>query len=233
MKNTILASLCFALLACSSQKIESVEKPPATMAARSLSQAEAAERSQRIAEVSYRISVDLTKEAAFSGKTAVRFSLRGSPADLFLDFMEGEVSKLLINGEAADLKLFDGQIIRLPAARLRGDAINTVEVEYQHPYNHSGNGLHQFKDPVDGKIYLYTQFEPFSAHRFFPCFDQPDLKATYELSALAPKDWKVISSTRETSIKAESQAKRWVFPVSDRFSTYIFSLHAGPFAEWK
>ncbi|RZA07361.1 MAG: aminopeptidase N [Proteobacteria bacterium] len=233
MKKTILALFCFSLLACSGQKVEPPQKLARNLSARSLTREEALARSERISRVSYEIGVDLNREEAFSGKTVVRFTLRGSPQDLFLDFMEGKVAKLSINGQAADTALFDGQIIRLPAGSLRWDSANSVEVEYEHPYNHSGNGLHQFKDPVDGRIYLYTQFEPFSAHRFFPCFDQPDLKATYELNALAPKDWKVISSAREVSVKTEGKANRWVFPVSDRFSTYIFSLHAGPFAEWK
>ena len=46
----------------------------------------------------------------------------------------------------------------------------------------TGEGLHRFVDPVDGGVYLYTQFETADAKRMFACFDQPDLKATYRLT---------------------------------------------------
>ena len=49
-------------------------------------------------------------------------------------------------------------------------------------------------DPEDGEEYLYTNFEPYEAHRLFPCFDQPDIKATYELSVTAPAEWEIIAN---------------------------------------
>ena len=50
----------------------------------------------------------------------------------------------------------------------------------------TGEGLHRFVDPVDGEVYLYSQFETADAKRLFACFDQPDLKARYQLTVTAP-----------------------------------------------
>ena len=58
----------------------------------------------------------------------------------------------------------------------------------------TGEGLHRFVDPVDGAVYLYSQFETADAKRMFACFDQPDLKARYTLTVTAPADWKVVSN---------------------------------------
>ena len=58
----------------------------------------------------------------------------------------------------------------------------------------TGEGLHRFVDPVDGGVYLYSQFETADAKRMFACFDQPDLKARYRLTVTAPADWKVVSN---------------------------------------
>ena len=44
-------------------------------------------------------------------------------------------------------------------------------------YTNTGEGLHRFVDPVDGEVYLYSQFETADAKRMYACFDQPDLKA--------------------------------------------------------
>ena len=58
-------------------------------------------------------------------------------------------------------------------------------------YSRSGEGLHRFTDPADGGVYLYSDLETFDAHRIYACFDQPDLKATFEFSVIAPADWLV------------------------------------------
>ena len=61
-------------------------------------------------------------------------------------------------------------------------------------YMNTGEGLHRFIDPVDGAVYLYTQFETADAKRLFACFDQPDLKATFTFTVTAPADWQVVSN---------------------------------------
>lgn len=59
--------------------------------------------------------------------------------------------------------------------------------------------MHYFKDAEDGLEYLYANSEPDHAHVWFPCFDQPDLKAPYTLVVLAPKEWTVVATAPETS----------------------------------
>ena len=48
-------------------------------------------------------------------------------------------------------------------------------------YSRTGEGLHRFVDPADGRTYLYTQFEASDARRVFACFEQPDLKARFAI----------------------------------------------------
>src|SRR5689334_19173408 len=67
----------------------------------------------------------------------------------------------------------------------------------------------------------------------FPCFDQPDLKASFELTVEPPAAWQVISNTRERDVSNVDGRKSWQFPPSPVFSTYLFALHAGPYASWK
>ena len=55
------------------------------------------------------------------------------------------------------------------------------------PYSRTGEGLHRFVDPVDGRIYLYIQFEVPDARRVFGCFEQPDLKAVFTITVTAPE----------------------------------------------
>ena len=66
---------------------------------------------------------------------------------------------------------------------------NQIAILYRNNYNNDGSGCVSFID-VDGKQYLYTQFEPYYANRVFPLFDQPDLKAKMRLNAICPAEWK-------------------------------------------
>ena len=53
-------------------------------------------------------------------------------------------------------------------------------------YTNTGEGLHRFVDPVDGEVYLYTEFAVAEANRVFAVFDQPDLKASFRFTITAP-----------------------------------------------
>jgi aminopeptidase N len=103
-------------------------------------------------------------------------------------------------------------------------------------YMNTGEGLHRFVDPVDGGVYLYSQFETADAKRMFACFDQPDLKAHYQLTVDAPADWKVVSNAAVESTfgggDVPGGAVRHRFQTTEVMSTYLVALIAGPYAQW-
>jgi len=87
-----------------------------------------------------------------------------------------------------------------------------------------GTGLHRFQDPVDDRVYLHSQFATYDAHRAFPCFDQPDLKATYAFQVKAPSDWVVVSNT-----PGKRAGAVWTFPTTRTLSTYVGAIVAGQY----
>ena len=108
-----------------------------------------------------------------------------------------------------------------------------MDVEFAHDYSRTGQGLHRFTDPEDGRVYLHTHFEPYDANRLFPAFDQPDLKARFTLTVSAPAGWTIVSTSRESSIEKAGDRRVWHFPETRPISTYIFPLHAGEYRVWK
>ena len=119
-----------------------------------------------------------------------------------------------------------------PASPLPGLAEhNVLVVDADCRYSNTGEGLHRFVDPVDGEVYLYSQFETADAKRMFACFDQPDLKATFDVTVTAPAHWQVISNgaTGRTSTPS-GDAKQHTFATTPRMSTYLVALIAGPYA---
>ena len=101
---------------------------------------------------------------------------------------------------------------------------------------------------------MYTQFEAFHANKCFPCFDQPDIKATLKLRSFSPGDWKVVSNRFETDTTNSSDiynkflikigcpeniSERFTeddnmvfrqFETTDRISTYLYAFIVGPYA---
>ncbi len=103
-----------------------------------------------------------------------------------------------------------------------------VEMDYRNRYDVTGDGFHRFIDPEDETEYVYSNFQPFDAHRLFPCFDQPDIKATYPADRRCARGL----GRRERLDRPPSSAlpdgrRRHRFARTPRFSTYLLPLIAG------
>ncbi|HEX8788330.1 MAG TPA: aminopeptidase N, partial [Telluria sp.] len=196
-----------------------------------LSQADAAARAARVSNVAYVLDFTLTGKPTFSGTTRLSFDLNDASTPLTVDLDKATIKSLTVNGKTLSPQ-YNGWFITLPAASLVKGR-NTVVVAYERPHSTNGEGLHRMVDPVDGRVYTYSHFEPAAAHQMFAVFDQPDLKATYQLNVIAPADWTVISSTREANVAPCTEGRRWTFPTSKKLSPYNFSMHAGPYKMWE
>jgi aminopeptidase N len=207
------------------------QAPTARAANTYLTQAEAAARSARVSNVDYVLDFALTGKESFSGTSAISFDLADNAAPLTIDLDKATVSALVVNGKTVAPQYNQFFITLQPQDLVKGR--NTVSITYQRPHSTNGEGLHRMVDPVDGKVYTYSHFEPAAAHQMFALFDQPDLKATYQVNVTAPADWVVVSTTRESGVQPDPAGKRWTFPRSKKLSPYNFSLHAGPYKVWE
>ena len=163
--------------------------------------------------------LDLTTgDETFGSDTTVTFRCRRPGSESFIEFIGLAISKAELNGETLPAAAFDGG--RLQLANLAAD--NTLTVSATASYMRDGTGLHRFSDPVDGRVYLHSQFASYDAHRVFACFDQPDLKATYAFQIKAPADWVVVSNT-----PGKREGALWNFPTTKVMSTYLVAIVAG------
>ncbi|GAA4524281.1 aminopeptidase N [Brachybacterium paraconglomeratum] len=197
------------------------------MSSENLTRDEARSRASFLSTDTYEIRLDLTTdERTFLTETTIRFSSTTAQAT-FVDLIAESVEEIELNGEllADPAACFDGARVRLPVLR---EGENTVRILATGRYMNTGEGLHRFVDPVDEEVYLYSQFEVSDARRMFACFEQPDLKATYQLTVTAPSHWRVISvSPTPDSTPAGKDNATWVFEPTERISTYLFALIAG------
>ncbi len=144
---------------------------------------------------------DKYQDMEYEGKLTALFNYYpknniSSEENLFLEFT-GKVDNLRINGVKIDVINEKDDKIFLNFDKLKPNSENEIVIHFSQRYNHGGVGLHHYIDPVDNKEYLYTQFEPYDCHQMFPCFDQPDIKATLDLSVIAPNEWVVLANEFE------------------------------------
>jgi aminopeptidase N len=196
--------------------------------ASTLTRDEARERARLLDVHSYRVDLDLTGgETTFTSVTTVAFGCARPGASSYIDLTAPAVHEIVLNDAVVPLSAHDGDRITLTGLR----AENELRVVADCAYSRSGEGLHRFADPADGAVYLYSDLETFDAHRVYACFDQPDLKATFELAVTAPSGWQVVSNMAAGSDPepAGGGAARWHFLPSPVMSTYITAVAAGPY----
>ncbi|HEV3288158.1 MAG TPA: aminopeptidase N [Streptosporangiaceae bacterium] len=193
-----------------------------------LTRDEAQDRAQLLQVTSYRVELDVTGgEQAFPSVSTVHFRCARPGAASFIDLTAPAVTEIMLNGEPLPLAAFDGD--RIALADLAAE--NELRVAAECAYSRSGEGMHRFTDPADGGTYLYTDLETFDAHRVYACFDQPDLKASFELAVTTPEGWLAVSNMAPdvAGELAGDGVIRWHFPPSPVMSTYITAAAAGPY----
>ncbi|MGB7449509.1 MAG: aminopeptidase N [Ornithinimicrobium sp.] len=200
-----------------------------------LTREEARARSAVITVHSYAVELDLTcGPDTFSTTTTVSFDCAQEGGESFIDLIARSVESVELNGTTLDPE----QVWADARIRLSGLAgQNTLRVAATGEYMNTGEGLHRFTDPSDGEVYLYTQFEVPDSRRMYAVFEQPDLKATFALSVVAPAHWQVISNQPTPAAVAAPEAvnldgaevARWDFEPTPPLSSYVTALVAGPY----
>lgn len=204
------------------------------MPGKNLTRDEAATRAGILRVDAYDVSLDLTTGPEnFRTVTTVTFSCSEPGADSFIDLIADSVERVTLNGVDLDpAEVFADSRVALPGLA----AENELTVDATGRYTNTGEGLHRFVDPVDNEVYLYTQFEVPDSRRMYAVFEQPDLKASFRFTVTAPAHWKVISNSPTPAPTAAGVADgveraTWSFEPTQRISSYITALVAGPYDE--
>ncbi|QBJ94036.1 aminopeptidase N [Streptomyces seoulensis] len=169
----------------------------------------------------YTVGLDLTTgDETFGSRTAVRFTAR-TDGDTFVELKPAELRAVTLDGQPLDTDTLDGN--RLPLKNLTaGEHELTVDAVMR--YSRTGEGMHRFTDPTDGETYVYTQLFLDDVQRVFAAFDQPDLKAVFDLTVTAPEGWQVLAN----GVTEDLGGGRWRAATTRLISTYLVAVAAGP-----
>ncbi|PBC79826.1 aminopeptidase N [Streptomyces sp. TLI_235] len=202
------------------------------MPGKNLSREEAQRRAELIQVEGYRVQLDVSSAPdpavdLFRSTTTIAFRCSAPGADTFVDLLAPAVRSVVLNGRALDpAEVFDGVRVAVPGLAEQ----NELVVEADCAYSRTGEGLHRFVDPADGETYLYTHFEPADARRVFANFEQPDLKAPFSFTVVAPAAWDVYANAVHGEVAADGSGTRtWRFAPTKPISTYLTAVVAGPY----
>ena len=202
----------FVLMACSTPEDTSQNGVPLEMAKY---------RKSVLSNIRYQLEFRIpeNKDQRIQALEEITFDLSDASKDILLDFKaeEDKVNSLIINNKSQVIKVINEHVI-LPQEALQ-EGFNKVEINF-----FAGESSLNRKDD-----FLYTLFVPDRARTAFPVFDQPNLKAVFELTLDIPRAWKAISNAPMALERITGDRKNIVFSVSDKMSTYLFSFVAGEF----
>jgi aminopeptidase N len=195
---------------------QSASQPPG----HGISERFARERAAHIRDLAYDLTFLIPDELdqPVHGRTILRFSLAAA-RPLVLDFAQprDRVRSVRVGGVDVAFEVRDGHLT-IPASAVRAGA-NEVAVDFL-----AGN------EPLNrDRDFLYTLFVPARAHRAFPCFDQPDLKARYTLTLEVPAGWQAVSNAAAVATEAGAARTRMRFGETAPIPTYLFAFAAGRF----
>lgn len=167
-------------------------------------------------------SIPVRLDAKIPATLEMEFLLQNKE-DVVLDFkphytlVDSSLRGAKVNGESCRL-LISGEHLVIPSRYVKAGK-NRLYLEFDA----GEQSLNRRKE------LLYTLLVPDRARTLFPCFDQPDIKAIYNLSLEIPLLWEAVANGKATTLTSTQYSKRIAFSPTEPISTYLFSFVAGEF----
>src|SRR5216683_5367537 len=189
----------------------------------------------------HRYEIRLTPDLqafTFQGELTVAITVNQATDEIVLNALELEIDKT--TAERAGKSI--GGIATLEPAKERahlkfaetlaaGDW--TLKIAFRGILNDKLHGFYrsQYQD-ASGKTHVAatTQFESTDARRAFPCWDEPEIKASYKVILIVDKELAAISNGGQESEKKLADGKKEVvFKETIPMSTYLVAFIVGEF----
>ncbi|MCF2447573.1 M1 family aminopeptidase [Dyadobacter sp. CY345] len=208
-----LVSVSLLNLSCKTNKEDVVEK--------GVSFPLNAYRKKTIDSIQYVIELNIPskKIEKIRGTQTILFNLNTLDSALVLDFSNDQSQILSVKSgdKIADYKFVNEHIIINPGQLVKGK--NRVTIEFI-----AGDlSLNRNEE------YLYTLFVPDRASTCFPLFDQPNLKASYQLTLKTPGNWEAVSNGKLKEKAMSGDTSIYQFEETKPISSYLFAFAAGKF----
>lgn len=177
----------------------------------------------------YTLSINLNrKERVFSGVVAITGETQPGAKEIRLHAKDLIIKSALLDGKLATTKHepYDELVIS-HSDIFEGKHI--VTVTFEGKITDDMNGIYPCYYEVNGQKaeVLATQFESHYARQAFPCIDEPEAKASFDLTVTTETDLTVLSNMPIKSQQVEDDSLVTTFETTPVMSTYLLAWVAG------
>lgn len=193
----------------------------------------ARERAALLRDVEYDLRFQITPgRTEVTGRATIFFRLPDDrdPDALVVDFAGSELTDVKVNDLPTNVRYVHDHFV-VPREAL-GPKRNSISATFRAPVAATGTPLTVYRDPADGREYFYTLVVPADAHRLWPCFDQPDIRAVFRFELDLPSDWTAISNQSRAVVEKppeDVEGTLWRFLPTKPLPTYLAAFACGPF----
>lgn len=177
----------------------------------------------------YNLSINLHRtDRTFDGVVAIRGTVAPEATEIRLHAKDLTISAATFDGKAATFTSEANDELRLTHADIsEGDHV--VTVTFSGAITDDMNGIYPCYFEVDGEKHelLATQFESHYARQAFPCIDEPEAKATFDVTVATEKDITVLGNMPVKVQREENDQLITVFETTPRMSSYLVAWVAG------
>src|SRR5689334_135262 len=164
----------------------------------------------------------------FDGDETIHVIVAEPTKQVVLHAVAIEFLETRIGEQTASVKL-DSGLATLTVGETLPAGPATIRIRYRGTLNRNLRGL--YLGEVNGKKYATTQLQNTDAREAFPSFDEPELKATFAITAIVDDGHIAISNSPQISdTPGPAPGKHTVrFATTPRLSTYLVALTIGDF----
>ena len=177
-----------------------------------------------VATEKYELVMNFLYNQEFKGDCTVLFS--SDDEELILDAKELHIEKLLVNNKEKTF-VYDETKKKLKIEKMEKSE-GKIQILYTGKYGNGLSGLYRAGNGQESMI--TTQFESNDASAAFPCFDNPSMKAIFELTVIIKEDMDAISNMPQLSNTRDDAGSRKIkFSPTPPMSTYLLYIGIGKF----
>jgi len=185
--------------------------------------------------IGYRLELSIVPDRdRFAGRVQIAIKLKEPTDELWLHGrgldvhgVHAEVAGRVVKGEYTEVD--PSGLARVELARRLPAGRHVLTFDYDAPFDQQLAGLYRVKSGHDS--YAFTQFEPVSARKAFPCFDEPRFKTPFDVTLTVASDHSAIANTPEVGVEPAPTPgyKRVRFATTQPLPTYLIAFAVGPF----
>lgn len=190
---------------------------------------------------SYDVTFDIDEDAMrFSGTVKIAGKKVGRPAQritLHQHELKVTSAKIVKHDKKGDQELAVKRInnhdsfneVRLHTEQMVYPGEYTLELSFEAPITRGMTGIYPcfFKDGKTDKQLIMTQFESHHAREAFPCIDEPEAKAVFNLTLVTRPGIITLANTPIKEQKTVNSKLQTIFEPTPKMSSYLLAFVMG------